>query len=199
MKKSLLALLFAVALAVPAMAENMWVGGDFSYNNTSPKNGDSVSSFSIEPEFGYSVDDTWDIGIDLGYAYEEGVVAFAGIPIPVAMQPEKVTTIGLAPFVRYKMFEIGDFSFLAKGSIFYASSKLDNADLSFTSYGIRVVPVVTYSINETWSIGATLDFAEIAFETVKSDDSDKADVEDTTFGFKGNSGSIIGVNFSYHF
>jgi len=199
MKKSLLALLFAVALAVPAMAENMWVGGDFSYNNTSPKDGDSVSSFSIEPEFGYSVDDTWDIGIDLGYAYEEGVTDFAGVPVPPEFTPEKVTTIGLAPFVRYKMFEIGDFSFLAKGSIFYASSKLDNADLSFTSYGIRVVPVVTYSINETWSIGATLDFAEIAFETVKSDDSDKADVEDTTFGFKGNSGSIIGVNFSYHF
>ena len=195
MKKSLLALLFAVALAVPAMAENMWVGGDFSYNNTSPKNGDSVSSFSIEPEFGYSVDDTWDIGIDLGYSSEEEIVEPTGEPSYV----EKTKTLGIAPFVRYKMFEIGDFSFLAKGSIFYASSKLDNADLSFTSYGIRVVPVVTYSINETWSIGATLDFAEIAFETVKSDDSDKADVEDTTFGFKGNSGSIIGVNFSYHF
>ena len=195
MKKSLLALLFAVALAVPAMAENMWVGGDFSYNNTSPKNGDSVSSFSIEPEFGYSVDDTWDIGIDLGYSSEEEIVEPTGEPSYV----EKTKTLGIAPFVRYKMFEIGDFSFLAKGSIFYASSKLDNADLSFTSYGIRVVPVVTYSINETWSIGATLDFAEIAFETVKSDDTDKADIEDTTFGFKGNSGSIIGVNFSYHF
>ena len=199
MKKSLLALLFAVALAVPAMAENMWIGGDFSYSNTSPKNGDSTSSYSIEPEFGYSLDESWDIGIDLGYSYEEGVGEFAGIPIPVAMQPEKVTTIGLAPFVRYKMFEIGDFSFLAKGSIFYESSKLDDANVDVKSYGLRIVPVVTYSINETWSIGATLDFAEIAFETVKSDDSDKADVEDTTFGFKGNSGSIIGVNFSYHF
>ena len=199
MKKSLLALLFAVALAVPALAENMWIGGDFSYSNTSPKNGDSTSSYSIEPEFGYSLDESWDIGIDLGYSYEEGVGEFAGMPLPPEVAPDKVTTIGIAPFARFKMFEIGDFAFLAKGSIFYASSKLDNADLNFTSYGIRIVPVVTYSINETWSIGATLDFAEIAYETVKSDDTDKADVENTTFGFKGNSGSIIGVNFSYHF
>ncbi len=198
MKKSLLALLFAVALAVPALAENMWIGGNFGYENTSPKNGDSTSSYYIAPEFGYSLDEKMDIGIDLGYAYEEGVTEMAGELIPIK-GGDKVTTIGISPFIRYKMFEIGDFAFLAKGSIFYESAKLDEADLSFTSYGIRIVPVVTYSINETWSIGATLDFAEIAFETIKSDDSDKADVENTTFGFKGNSGSIIGVNFSYHF
>ena len=198
MKKSLLALLFAVALAVPALAENMWIGGNLSYSNTSPKEGDSTSSFSIAPEFGYNVNESWDIGIDLGYTYEEGVTEIAGQAIPVE-GGDKVTTIGIAPFARFKMFEIGDFAFLAKGSIFYESSKLDEADVSFTSYGIRIVPVVTYSINETWSIGCTLDFAEIAFETIKCDDTDKADIENKTFGFKANSGSVIGVNFSYHF
>ena len=196
MKKSLLALLFAVALAVPALAENMWVGGNLSYSNTSPKEGDSKTSFSIAPEFGYNLNESWDIGIDLGYASEEGVTKFAERDLPA---PDKLKTIGIAPFARFKMFEIGDFAFLAKGSIFYESSKFDEADVSFTSYGIRIVPVVTYSINETWSIGCTLDFATIAFETLKSDDTDKADIEDKTFGFKANSGSVIGVNFSYHF
>ncbi len=198
MKKSLLALLFAVALAVPALAENMWIGGNFSYSNTSPKNGDSTSSYSIAPEFGYSLDEKMDIGIDLSYAYEEGVTEMAGEVIPVE-GGDKVTTIGIAPFIRYKMFEIGDFAFLAKGSIFYESAKLDEADVSFTSYGIAIVPVVTYSINETWSIGCTLDFAAIAFENIKCDDTDKADIENTTFGFRANNGSVIGVNFSYHF
>ena len=33
MKKSLLALLFAVALVVPALAENMWIGGSIGYEN----------------------------------------------------------------------------------------------------------------------------------------------------------------------
>ena len=52
MKKSLLALLFAAALAVPALAENMWIGGNLGYQNTSPKDGDSESSYYIQPEFG---------------------------------------------------------------------------------------------------------------------------------------------------
>ena len=73
------------------------------------------------------------------------------------------------------------------------------AKADYTAFGVKIAPVISYSINETWSIGATLDFAEIAFETIKSDDSDKADIENTSFGLKGNSGSIIGVNFSYHF
>ena len=71
MKKSLLALLFAVALVVPAVAENMWVGGSLGFNTTSPKEGDSTSAYYIEPEFGYNVDEKLDIGIDLGYRYAE--------------------------------------------------------------------------------------------------------------------------------
>ncbi len=190
MKKSLLALLFAVALAVPALAENMWIGGSLGYNNSSPKNGDSTTSYYIEPEFGISLDDTWDIGIDFGYAYGENAWS------EVLQVNDKITTFNVAPFARFKMFEIGDFSFLAKGSIFYESSKLDDADVDVTSYGLRIVPVVTYSINETWSIGATLDFASLTFSNSKCDD---ADVEVTEFGFDANNGSLIGVNFSYHF
>jgi len=192
MKKSLLALLFAVALAVPALAENMWIGGNLGYQNTSPKDGDSESSYYIQPEFGYSLDEKMDIGIDLEYKYEEEAVIGEGDPYV-----EKTTTLGIAPFIRYKMFEIGDFSFLAKGSIFYESSKLDKADVEAKTYGIAIVPVVTYSINETWSIGATLDFAKIVFENEKWDDD--ADTEYTRFGFDANNGSLIGINFSYHF
>ena len=190
MKKSLLALLFAVALAVPALAENMWIGGSFGYSNSSPKDGDSTTSYYIEPEFGYSVDEKLDIGIDFGYAYGENEWS------EVLDVSDKIKTFNIAPFVRYKMFEIGDFSFLAKGSIFYESSKLDDANVDVKSYGLRIVPVVTYSINETWSISATLDFAQIAFSNSKCDD---ADVEVTEFGFDANNGSLIGVNFSYHF
>ena len=47
MKKSLLALLFAVALAVPALAENMWVGGSLGYSNASTKGSTSDYGGSI--------------------------------------------------------------------------------------------------------------------------------------------------------
>lgn len=182
MKKSLLALLFAVALVVPAVAENMWVGGSLGFNTTSPKEGDSTSSFSIQPEFGYNLDEKMGIGIDLGYGYEKN--------------DDTVTTISVSPFIRYEMFKIGDFSFLAKGSIFYNSEKYDDADIQYTSYGIRIVPVVTYSINKTWSIDAILDFASISFENRKCDD---LDIENNTFGIRGNSGNLASIGFSYHF
>lgn len=195
MKKSLLALLFAVALVVPAVAENMWVGGSLGYEKTSPKGGDSDITWSIAPEFGYSLNETWDIGIDLAYASYEGPTLnykkfFVG--------NDKVTAIQIAPFARYKMFEIGDFSFLAKGTIFYESAKVDKADASIDSYGIAIAPVVTYTINETWSIGCTLDFAEIGYSHSKGDDK-IGDPEVDEFGFNVNDGSIISVNFSYHF
>ncbi len=190
MKKSLLALLFAVALAVPAMAENMWIGGSLGYSNTNPKEGDSTTSWTIEPEFGISLDEKLDLGIDLGYSYDEnGWDELTGLD-------GKMTTIGIAPFVRYKMFEIGDFAFLAKGSIFYASTKLDDADVDVKSYGLRIAPVVTYSINERWSIGATLDFAALTFSNSKCDDTD---AEVTEFGFNANDGDLFSIGFSYHF
>ena len=191
MKKSLLAVLFAVALVVPAVAENMWIGGSLGFGTNNPKDGDSTSNYYIEPEFGYSVDEKLDIGLDLEYKYGEDLWD-NGMDVVV----EKTTTLGIAPFVRYKMFSIGSFDFLAKGSIFYTQEKFDKADLKYNTYGIAVVPVVTYSINETWSIGATLDFARIAFENEKCDDND---YENTSFGFDANDGDLFSIGFSYHF
>ena len=152
MKKSLLALLFAVALAVPALAENMWIGGSLGYSNTSPKEGDSTSAYYIEPEFGYNVDEKLDIGIDLGYAYDEaGFVDLIGVA-------DKTTTIGIAPFVRYKMFEIGDFAFfrstysiLVKFMLqvnmipcnLYAISSSSSATITFSSKGY-LTPLISW-------------------------------------------------------
>ena len=84
MKKSLLALVFAAALAVPAMAENMWVGGSFSYENSSVSNSDGdgdSNMFTIEPEFGISLDEKWDIGLDLAYGSGKGEIFEVKSPI----------------------------------------------------------------------------------------------------------------------
>ena len=183
MKKSLLALLLAVALAVPALAENMWIGGNFSYDNDSPKNGDSTSSIYIAPEFGYNLNEKVDIGLDVFYGYDEG----AG----------DQKRFGVEPFIRYKMFEIGGFSFLAKGKIYYENCKNDEMDVNINSYGISIVPVVTYSINEKWSINASLDFARIYFESIKCDEDESR--EGTRCGLSGNRGDIYSIGFAYHF
>ena len=139
------------------------------------------------------MNETWDIGIDLAYSSYEGPTLNYK---KLVVGNDKVTSIKIAPFARYKIFSIGSFDVLAKGTIFFESAKVDNADASVDSYGIAIAPVVTYSINETWSIGCTLNFAEIGYSHAKGDDK-IGEVDE--FGFNLNDGSIISVGFSYHF
>jgi len=207
MKKSLLALIFAVALAVPAMAENMWVGGSFGYSsqNDSYYGGDekySSTSWEIEPEFGYSLNEKWDIGLDLAYASKQGVNEILGVKIPFTSSVQIDTKeFGIAPFARYHVAQIAGIDVMLKGSIFYASGEAKDTygdKVDYTAYGVSIAPVISYSINETWSIGATLNFAELSFTHVEFDQygyKPKAD----NFGFNLNDGSLINIGFSYHF
>jgi long-subunit fatty acid transport protein len=210
MKKSLLALLFAVALAVPALAENMWIGGSFGYSSTNVEkweNTDSATNWEIAPEFGVSLDDKWDIGLDLSYSsgYQTGVFGVdyanaAGIPISVAADTK---TMGIAPFVRYHVAKIAGVDVMFKASAFYAKADIKTKefigkDIDANAYGINIAPVISYSINETWSIGATLNFAALSFIHAESDDDD-IDVKADQFGFNLNDGSLINIGFSYHF
>ena len=143
MKKSLLAMLLAVALVAPVVAaeKNMWIGGSLGYENVSMTNGpkDSSVSWQISPEFGYSINENWDIGIDLGYSSTENSGEFRKITVG----DSKVTAFEIAPFARYKLFSIGSFNVLAKGKLFFVSAKADDADASIDGYGIAIAPVVT--------------------------------------------------------
>ena len=206
MKKSLLALIFAAAFVVPALAENMWVGGSFGYNsqNDSYDGGDykySSTSWSIEPEFGYSLNEKWDIGLDLEYASAQGVDKILGFEIPWAEDTSIDTTeMGIAPFARFHVAKIAGVDVMLKGSVFYVSgeAKVPYAKVDYTGYGVSIAPVISYSINETWSIGATLNFAELTFTHVEFDDYGIKPKNDN-FGFNLNDGSLINIGFSYHF
>ena len=203
MKKSLLALVLAAALAVPAMAENMWVAGSFSYGSDNQEwNGrsESATSWSIEPEFGYSLNEKWDIGLDLAYSssFTDTVYGFN----PYIGPAFDVTTMGIAPFARYHIAQIAGVDVMLKGSLFYLKSdvELRGVDHTFAvnGYGISVAPIISYSINETWSIGAELNFAELSYTHAETDD-DWEDIKTEQFGFNLNDGSLISVGIVYHF
>lgn len=193
MKKSLLAMLFAVALAVPAMAEGMWIGGSASYYNTNVKDTSTRTSWEIAPEFGFNVNENWDLGVQVAYGKGQNEAVVIG---DLASPIDDVETIGVAPFARYKLMEVGSFNVYAKGSIFYKNSKLKESDVKVDSYGITIVPVVEYMINDAWSISAILNFAELGYTHAKADQND---VEGDEFGFNVNDGNIFSVGISYHF
>ena len=201
MKKSLLAVLFAVALAVPAMAKNMWVGGSFGYtSNNQELNGqtNSTTVWSIEPQFGWTIIDRWDIGLDFAYGRAQNVNSVYGVDVPIPHVEAKVTTI--APFVRYYLGKVAGVDVILKGSIFYSKTDLeqDGFSLDASAYGISIAPIISYSINEEWSIGARLNFAELSFLHA-SGDNDYFDAKSEQFGFNVNKGSLINIGLSYHF
>ena len=215
MKKSLLALLFAVALTVPALAENMWVGGSFGYSSNNVENRGqkgSATSWEIAPEFGYSLDDKLDIGLDLSYSsgYQTGAFGVdyaqaAGIPMSGYVSLD-TKTMGIAPFVRYHVAKIAGVDVMFKASVFYAKADIGTKeipifgkDIDANAYGISIAPVISYSINEKWSIGATLNFAALSFTHVECDEDDYVDFKSDQFGFNLNDGSLINIGFSYHF
>jgi len=212
MKKSLLALVLAVALAVPVLAENMWVGGSLDYSSDNFKveypGGDeyttSSTSWSIEPEFGYSLNEKWDIGLDLAYASKQGVTELYGLDIQDMLPPGEAldtTEFGIAPFARYHVAQIAGIDVMLKGSIIYASgeAKAMGEKVDYTAYGVSIAPVISYSINETWSIGATLNFAELSYIHAEMDDGSDITPKSDQFSFNANDGSLISIGFSYHF
>ena len=211
MRKNLLALLFAVALAVPAMAENMWVGGSFGYGSDNftiesfgGERTTSSTSWSIEPEFGLSLAEKWDIGLDLSYASKQNVTEFFGYDLERWMIPVDTTEFGIAPFARYHLTTIAGVDVMLKGSIVYVSGEAkdiygEGYKVDYTAYGVSVAPVISYSINETWSINATLDFAELSYIHGEIDDGSEIKPESDLFGFDLNNGSLISIGFSYHF
>lgn len=212
MKKSFLTVLLAVAFAVPALAQNMWIGGSLGYGSLNTENNGekkSVTSWSIEPEFGYGVNDKWDIGLGLSYfsgqideLYGEDLGKLYEQYLPYGYGTSNAKETSIAPFVRYHVAKIGGFDVMLKGSIFYVKHDLDilqmEENVKVNSYGISVAPVISYSINETWSIGATLNFAELSFVHAESDD-ESIKLKGDKFGFNLNNGSVINIGLSYNF
>ena len=183
--------MFVVALAAaPALAGGLWVGGTAGYGNTNAENmeeevpSSSTSSWNISPELGYNLNAKWDIGLGLSYESKQKNV--------------DEVTMKASPFARYKLYENGKFSLLAKGTLFYAYTMVDNADdTTINQYGITIAPVVEYKLNDKWSVVATLNFAELSY-THKDVDA-KGDPKSDEFGFNVNNGSIANIGFLYRF
>lgn len=195
MKKSLLGLLLAVAMAVPALAQGMWVGGSVGYNSASIKDGGNTTTWQIVPELGFNLNEKWDLGLDLGYESSNSkAYTYRGVSVIAADGMKKMSA---AIFVRYNAFSIGSVNVIAKGSIGYENAKFSDGskDASLDSICVSIVPVVSYSINDKWSIDATLNFAELSFANVTGD----VDADVQNFGFNLNDGSIANIGLSYHF
>lgn len=195
MKKSLLLMLFAIFLAAPVLADNMWIAGNAGYENTNTKNDTKSSSttWDIEPEIGYVFGKKWSGGLVFSYVSRQNAENVAGFD-NINGDTQK---LGIAPFIKYKFFKNGKFTAFLKGKLSYNHTKVDEPNVNINSYGISVTPVIDYGINDTWSFCAALNFASIGYIYSTADTT--GDPSTSNFGFNVGKGSLFNVGVVYHF
>jgi hypothetical protein len=187
MKKIALTSLLALFAVSGAHAADWFVGGSLGYGFEK----DLVSSFNVAPEIGYHLNDKWDIGFQLNYA---------GVDSESATSDDNIREYGAGVFARYNVVSFGDFKILAKGTAYVSKSTMEEAGAEFdwTSYGLDIVPMITYDISESFTLFAELNFLGAGFEKTTGD------LERTTarFGFDSNdvaNTSDFQIGFTYNF
>lgn len=205
MKKSLLAMLLAIAFAVPALADNMWVAGSFGYSNRNEsgradKTTTTSTVWSVEPEFGFVLSEKWSMGLIASYMQGQSVEEFGGFEFEdyfSKIEKDDMNVWGVAPFVKYKIFKTGNFTIFAKGKIFYNNIRLNKNNTKINSFGASITPVIDYALTEKWSLCAALNFASIGYIYSKSYEQGGPSVSE--FGLNAGQGSLFNVGVVYHF
>lgn len=152
-------------MAVAAISANAqyYVGGSLGYNSTKAKTeiagqsaDNTVSAFSIAPEFGYNLDDNLAVGIKLGYANADG----------------KKNTWSINPYLRYTYAKAGNFSAFVDGGIAYQTEHV-NGEKNWgntNTFGIAINPGFSYAVSEKVSLVAHIGDLSYAFGSKKSKD-----------------------------
>lgn len=124
-----------VLLVSVAVNAQVYVGGGIGFSNVENTADDSkVTSFIIQPEIGYKLDDKWSIGTTLDFEY--------------AKQGDyKATSFAVAPYVRYNAFKVGVVTFFADASAEIAALKVDGGD-SFSGWAIGIKPGVSVDVTK---------------------------------------------------
>lgn len=132
-------LTFAFAVCAMAMNAQLYVGGevgawrDWDANHT---------TFFVQPEVGYNLNDQWAVGLELGYMnnYDNGA---------------KENVFGLAPYARYTFAKFGSVNLFVDGGLAYYASDAAGDPKSFQ---IGVKPGVAVNLTEKLSFVSHVGF-----------------------------------------
>lgn len=144
MKKIILTALVA-ASSLCANAQ-LWLGGSVGCAVTSPKVGDSNTTFTIAPTIGYSLDENWDLALEIGYS-NYGDVA-VGAP---------KDAFRIAPFARYSFAKCGIATFFIDGGFGFGKVNYEGGD-DATTFNIGVRPGVKVELSPKVDLDAKLGY-----------------------------------------
>ncbi|NDV65990.1 outer membrane beta-barrel protein [Bacteroides sp. 224] len=134
--KKIVMFLFVVCAAVAANAQ-VYAGGSLGFwdNDDADK-----TSFRIVPEVGYTLDDKWALGIELGYDHSK----VAGI---------KKDIYFVAPYARYSYFNKGIVSLFVDGGFGFSTVK-DGED----GFNIGLKPGLAIKLTDKFSLVSKFGF-----------------------------------------
>ena len=132
MKKIILTALVA-ASSLCANAQ-LWLGGSVGFKSVSPKVGDSNTTFTIAPTIGYSLDENWDIALEIGYSnYGDG-----DYTTPANNLGTYKDAFRIAPFARYSFAKCGIATFFIDGGFGFGKVNYQGgADTQTFNIGVR--------------------------------------------------------------
>lgn len=178
-------LLVIVSLVFVGMAANaqVYMGGSFNFSGNQVKDVDgnlktTDLTISLFPEIGYYLTDKVDIGLDLGIG--------STINKNHSSDVKTTTTNWLfSPYIRFSVIQAGDFEFIGKASAYVEGNK------NYTSFGVQLVPIVVYNLNDHIAMHANLNFLSIGSSYSKVKDGNST----TSFnmGFNANNLATIGT------
>jgi outer membrane protein len=189
MKKLFIISAMAVmAFTANAQKGNFYVSASninfFGSNNSEISTGFNIESFGkaktttygFAPELGYHVSDRVAVGAALGFSGRT-----------VKDSDEKKFNFGVNPYVRYFLHQSENFGFYLQGGVDFLQEKREERDYSiseptikkrtFTTWGVSVVPGVSYALSSHFSLLAS--FGVLGYTSSKEKDAKDAT---NTFG-----------------
>ena len=154
MKKMMMTI--AAAFIATAMNAQGYIGGSLGFKTTS-YDGESTTSWSIMPEIGYNLNDSWAIGTTIGYGQS-------------GKGDAKVKTFTVAPYARLTVAKLDMVNVFLDGGVGY--NHTDFAGVKANSFNVGIKPGVAVNLNDKLSFVAHFGF--LGYETSKPKGADKS-------------------------
>ncbi len=183
--KKIFMTLAAVCVAATMNAQG-YIGGGIGLQSTS-HDGNTNTTIKLMPEVGYNLNDSWAIGIALGYGENKNTVKINNVEVS-----EKTKSFAVSPYARYTFAKFDKVNLFVDGGLDYVHT--DVAGDKTNSFAIGLKPGVAVNLNDKLSFVAHAGF--LGWSTSKADyDGAKAF---NTFGFDLD-GSDLSFGFYYNF
>ncbi|MDU3579831.1 outer membrane beta-barrel protein [Bacteroides caccae] len=144
MKKIIILSLCLAAFAVSVKAQ-VYLGGSFGITH----DGDmDATSFTLAPEVGYKLNDTWHFGLEIGYSHSSKDKKYGDLD---------VNAFHFAPYARWNYFQNGILHLFLEGGIGISTYKVEDHDNN-NGFEIGVKPGIALDVTKHLSFTTKLGF-----------------------------------------